>query len=68
MFNKDKFRGKVFEKGKTLSKVAAFLGINPATLTRKMSGDSDFTRSEIQQISCFLNLSDEEMGTIFFGR
>lgn len=66
MFHKNKFRGKVVERGLTLADVSAGIGVNPATLTRKMSGESEFTRSEIQKIRNILNLSDEELNGIFF--
>lgn len=66
MFNKNKFRAKVYERGQTLEKVADFIGKNPATITRKLNGESEFTRNEIQQLISFLNLSDEEVKDIFF--
>lgn len=64
MFNKLKFLGKIKENGKTIQEVADFLGINPATLYRKMNGESDFYREEIQKLSEYLNL--EEPMEIFF--
>ncbi len=66
MFNKNKFRYFVYEKSKTFEDVAIHLGINPATLTRKMNGESDFTRAEIQSISSFLELKRDEVAEIFF--
>lgn len=66
MFNKNKFKYFVAEKDKTLGEVSDYLGINPATLTRKMNGESDFTRSEIQAISLYLGLSVTEVVDIFF--
>lgn len=58
MFDKLKFLGKVKENGKTVQDVADFLGINPATLYRKMNGDSDFYRDEIQKLCGFLHIED----------
>lgn len=66
MFDKNKFRGSVISAGKTMAEVARYLGINPATLTRKMDGTSDFTRSEIQLLRTYLSLSDESLNAIFF--
>jgi len=66
VFNKNKFRAKVYERGQTLEKVADFIGKNPATITRILNGESEFTRNEIQQLISFLNLSDEEVKDIFF--
>lgn len=65
MFDKNKFRGSVISAGKTMAEVARYLGINPATLTRK-DGTSDFTRSEIQLLRTYLSLSDESLNAIFF--
>lgn len=66
MFNRKKFRGQVIEKGFTLDEIANKIGVNPATLYRKMSGESDFSRKEIQDISAVLRLSDEDIMLIFF--
>lgn len=68
MFNKNAFRAKVVAKGKTLGGLATDIGVNPATLTRKMNGESDFTRSEIHHIRMILSLSAEEADAIFFER
>lgn len=56
MFNKLKFKAAVVENGKTISDVAKHLKINESTLYRKINGVSEFSRSEIQDICCFLNL------------
>lgn len=66
MFNKDEFCGKVRSKGLTLDKIAKYLGVNPATLSRKMSGKSDFTRNEIEILRHKLKLSREDVMLIFF--
>lgn len=58
MFNRLKFLGKVKEEGKTIKEVADFLGLNVATLYRKMNGESDFYREEMQQLIIFLNISN----------
>lgn len=56
MFNKLKFKAAVVENGKTMSDVAKYLKINESTLYRKINGASEFSRGEIQDICCFLNL------------
>jgi hypothetical protein len=50
----------------TLGAISTMLDINPATLTRKMSGESDFTRDEVQRIRKFLDLSVMDADKIFF--
>lgn len=66
MFDRNKFRGRVVAEGYTLAEVAAKIGMNPATLYRKMSGLSDFTREDIQKLRALLHLSAEETDVIFF--
>lgn len=66
MFNRDKLRGKMVEKRCTAERMANLLGINPATLYRKIGGDSEFTRREIQHIATILELSMQEIRDIFF--
>ena len=64
--NTDKLRGKIVEQRLTQEKLAAAIGINPATLYKKMSGVSDFTRNEIECIRAVLALSDNDVLDIFF--
>lgn len=66
MFNKNLFKSKYIEHNLKAADVAVILGINPATLARKMSGESDFTRNEIQLFRAALNLNAEEIANIFF--
>lgn len=42
------------------------LGINIGTFYRKMNGESEFDRSELQIIRNVLNLSIDDMDAIFF--
>lgn len=66
MFDKNKFKYYVADRNETLGKVAEYLGINQATLTRKLNGESDFYRAEIQAIASMLDLSTDEVTEIFF--
>lgn len=66
MFNKNKFKAQVILSGKTLSDVANILGINLVTLYRKMNGESDFYRNEIQILCEFLKI--ENPSEIFFAK
>lgn len=58
MFNKAKFKAKVIEKGLTMECIAHELGINQATLYRKMNGSSDFFRTEIQTLCVLLDITN----------
>jgi len=64
----NKFKYYVMRKGSTLGRVATELGINPATLSRKLSGESDFSRCEIQKIREYLGLNLAEAEEIFFNQ
>ena len=66
MFNKAKFKGKVMEAGETMKAVSDYLGIDSSTLYRKITGESDFTRTEIKKVAAFLKLSTQEVDSIFF--
>ena len=66
MFNKFAFRAAVINAGMTLGGLADILGLNPATLTIKMTGQSDFTLSEIHNIRNVLGLTPMESDKIFF--
>lgn len=66
MFNKLKFKATMVEKGKTMSELAKYLKINESTLYRKINGVSEFSRDEIQEICCFLDLDSPV--DIFFAK
>lgn len=66
MFEKNKFRAKVIENGYTLEEISKKIGINSTTLYRKMNGESDFTRSEIQMLRDLLGLDAKSADAIFF--
>ena len=66
MFDKTLFLYHVARKNMTLGAISTMLDINPATLNRKMSGKSDFTRDEVQRIRKFLDLSVMDADKIFF--
>lgn len=54
------------KSGYTLTKLSKVLGINASTLSRKLSGETDFTRSEIVLLKECLHLSLSEVDLIFF--
>ena len=54
--------------GYSMAKLAAALGVNASTLSRKMRGETDFTRSEIVIIRKCLHLTLEEADAIFLRR
>ena len=68
MFDRYAFRAKVIEKKRRLSDVADAICVNPVTLSRKMNGESEFTRAEIQKIKDYLCMSSEDVDRIFFSK
>ncbi len=66
MFQRNEFEAEVKRNGLTLKAVAQSIGIDTATLYRKMKGDGDFYRNEIEKLIHLLNLSGEAVVRIFF--
>ena len=66
MFNAPEFNAVLARNNKTKEDAAYILGINPATLYRKMNGHSDFTRAEIQLFRFAFKLSATDIDNIFF--
>ncbi len=66
LFQKNEFKAEVVRRNLTLENVANAIGIDTATLHRKMNGTSDFYRSEIEKIIKYLNLSNDAVLRIFF--
>jgi DNA-binding XRE family transcriptional regulator len=66
MFDENKFKAAVISNGKTLKDMANGLGISVVTLYRKMNGESDFYRNEIEMCCKLLNADD--LNDIFFAK
>lgn len=65
MVNQKLFRYYVAIAGMTCDTLAKEIGMNPATLSRKINGKSDFTLEEMRGIRKALKLSDQEMTEVF---
>ena len=59
-------RAKIVEKGFTVESFCSAAGFNRSTFDRKLTGQNEFTRAEIEKIIVVLCLSDEEIRKIFF--
>ena len=66
MFDGVLLKEKIEEKGMGIKELSCIMGINKATLYRKVNGDTEFTRGEIYNIILILDLSDCEVKEIFF--
>lgn len=64
--NADKIRGKIAENRMTVSSFCSAAGFNRSTFDRKMRGESEFDRAEIERIISILHLTDDETRIIFF--
>lgn len=67
MVHVNKLKGKIVENGLRISYVADHIGMDRATLYRRLKeGGEDFTVKEITRLSKLLNLTGEEINDIFF--
>lgn len=66
MFQKNEFRAVLARNNMTIDDVAKALNVTSPTISRKINGQGDFFRSEIETIRQLLNLSPEEVLNIFF--
>lgn len=64
MFNEKAFKRAIEDADMTLEDVAKLLNINIVTLYRKINGESDFYRKEIQKIGSVIGA--EKIMSIFF--
>lgn len=65
-FDKTKLKIKQLEKNVSDKQLIKALGINESTYYKKINGITEFKRSELIIIKFVLNLSSEEMDSIFF--
>lgn len=66
MFDEQKFKIALLKRKVSYEDIAKMLGISIVTLYRKINGNSDFYRREIDQISNYLSLDLQEKEEIFF--
>lgn len=66
MVNTRVLRGKIVEKKTTISDVAFKMGIDKATLYRRIANGESFTIGEAEKIAEILDLSHDEAVSIFF--
>ena len=64
--NRNLLEAKLKEKGTNVVEASKIIEVEPSTFYRKMSGQSDFFRKEIEKLVKFLDLSINEMEKIFF--
>lgn len=65
-FRPELLKAQMVIQNKTPKFLADKIGIDPSTFSRKMNLESEFTRLEMSVLKSELNLSNDEMNSIFF--
>lgn len=65
MFDQNKFKYFVIKNGTNLEKTAKAINVTYSTLRRKMTGESDFTREEVQTLRDYLQMSPSDVEEVF---
>lgn len=66
MTNELELKAECVRKQISLSELAAKIGVDYSTLYRKLKGESEFSRNELQIIRSVLYLTNERFIEIFF--
>lgn len=66
MFNENLFRKKLIDLNISIRELSKIIGINEATLHRKIKGITDFSRNEMSIIKLKLMMNSDEFESIFF--
>ena len=59
-------KAKIIENGMTINSFCKAAGFVRSTFDRKLKGESEFNRDELEKIMVILNLTSDEMRSIFF--
>lgn len=68
MFDENLFRKRLIDTDISIRELARAIGINEATLHRKIKGITDFSRNEMSIIKTKLRLNSDEFEQIFFAQ
>ena len=66
MVNPDLLRGKIVERKTSIAEVAMQMGVDKATLYRRIADSESFTIGEVEKLTQILALSCDEAISIFF--
>ncbi len=61
-----KLRGRIIEKYGTLGRFADEVGLSRVSVSKKMNGESQFSKNDIVTWSRLLEIPPEEYGSYFF--
>lgn len=68
MVNVDLLKSKITERRTNVSEIAAQMGVDKATLYRRIADGSSFTIGEVEKITEVLQLSHDDAISIFFSQ
>ena len=68
MFNRNEFKAQLARQGLNVSTLAENVGLDPATLYRKMNGEVQFTVGDVEEIRDALKLGSRDVLSIFFAQ
>ena len=66
MVNTNLLRSVIAKKGTNVSEVATQMGVDKATLYRRIADSGSFTIGEVEKITSILDLTNDEAIAIFF--
>lgn len=66
LINKLLFKNAIASAGYNIQGLAQLMGVNQATLYRKINGKSEFDRPQLKQLREVLGLDDNQFEAIFF--
>lgn len=66
MTNSSKLKGRMAEKGYTLSSLSETLHMSRPSLRKRIIGTADFKASEIERLCVALDISIDDVGIYFF--
>lgn len=64
--NNIELKVKLMRSNMSVEDLAQHMGINKVTLYRKIKGESQFDLNEIKEVAAILNLTQNEIFSIFF--
>ena len=68
IFNYQKLKGRIIERLETNGKFAELMNWSRPTLSRKLTGESEWTQSEILKACEVLEIEEAELHLYFFAR
>ncbi len=66
MTNTNKLKGRITEKGYTLSEFSEIIGMSRPSMRKRINALADFKLSELERICEVLEISKAEIGEYFF--